>query len=158
MCADSLHCGAEIASTFLKSLDVPWPSVFGAAMSRISLINLNLVELPAAACLHPSPSYYSTFTGALDSWRSTNCIANELTRMPADAMTSGYTLGLLAALGLAGVTWQLGKRVVAPLALRGMNEGERTERLARLNRTALSRVLLMLYLVYPGALFCSLTC
>jgi hypothetical protein len=33
-------------------------------MSRISLINLNLVELPAAACLHPSPSYYSTFNGA----------------------------------------------------------------------------------------------
>lgn len=53
----------QIISTFLKSLDVPWPSVFGATMSRVSVINLNLVELPAAACLHPSPSYWSQFNG-----------------------------------------------------------------------------------------------
>jgi hypothetical protein len=39
----------QIISTFLKSLDVPWPSVFGAAMSRVSVVNLNLVELPVAA-------------------------------------------------------------------------------------------------------------
>ena len=117
---------AEIVSTFLKSLDVPWPSVFGAAMSRISLVNLNLVELPAAACLHPSPSFYSQF--------------------------NGYTLGLLAALGLSVTTWLLGKFVVAPLALRGMAAPERAERLARLSSTALSRTLLTLYLVYPGAL------
>ena len=68
------------------------------------------------------------------------------------ARRAGYTLGLLAALGLSAVTWQLGKRVVAPLALRGVTEAERAERLARLNRTALSRTLLLLYLVYPGAL------
>jgi hypothetical protein len=54
-------------------------------------------------------------------------------------------------MGLSVVTWQLGKRVVAPLALRGVDEAERTERLARLNRTALARTLLVLYLVYPGA-------
>ena len=50
------------------------------------------------------------------------------------------------------MTWQLGKRVVAPLALRGVSEAERTERLARLNSTALARTLLVLYLVYPGTL------
>jgi hypothetical protein len=50
------------------------------------------------------------------------------------------------------VTWQLGKRVVAPLALRGVTEAERAERLARLNRAALARALLVLYLVYPGTL------
>ena len=50
------------------------------------------------------------------------------------------------------MTWQLGKRVVAPLTLRGVTEAERTERLARLNRTALARTLLVLYLVYPGTL------
>ena len=50
------------------------------------------------------------------------------------------------------MTWQLGKRVVAPLALRGVTDAERTERLARLNSTALARTLLVLYLVYPGTL------
>ena len=124
---------------------MPWPSVFGAAMSRISLINLNLVELPAAACLHPSPSYYSTFNGASTLQRGASCpCALTPTRQ------AGYTLGLLAALGLSAVTWLLGKHVVAPLALSGATEAERTERLARLNRTALSRTLLLLYLVYPG--------
>ena len=53
-------------------------------------------------------------------------------------------------MGLSVVTWQLGKRVVAPLALRRVDEAERSERLARLNRTALARTLLVLYLVYPG--------
>ena len=55
------------------------------------------------------------------------------------------------------MTWQLGKRVVAPLALRGVSEEERTERLWRLNRTALARTLLVLYLVYPGTLDDQLT-
>ena len=74
--------------------------------------------------LHPSPSFYMQF--------------------------QGYTLGLLTALALAGATLLFGKHVVAPLGLRGMSEGERSLRLARLNRDALARVLLLLYLVYPG--------
>ena len=57
----------------------------------------------------------------------------------------------MAALGLSVATWLLGKHVVAPLMLRGVTEVERAERLARLNRNALSRALLVLYLVYPGA-------
>ena len=65
---------------------------------------------------------------------------------------SGYTLGLLAAIGLSVATWLLGKHVVAPLALRGMPEVERRQRLARLNSTALARTLLVLYIVYPGML------
>ena len=32
----------QIVSTFIKSLDVPWPSVFGAVMARVSVVNLNL--------------------------------------------------------------------------------------------------------------------
>ncbi len=51
--------------------------------------------------------------------------------------------------------------MVAPLALRGVAEAERAERHARLNKTALSRVLLLLYLVYPGvsvAIFAVFTC
>ena len=117
-------------------------------MARVSVINLNLVELPAAAwcarrrytrfawrarvltwhrncSLHPSPSFFYQF--------------------------QGYTLGLLAALALAGATLLFGKHVVAPLGLRGLSPDERALRLARLNRDALARVLLLLYLVYPGA-------
>jgi hypothetical protein len=49
---------------FLKSLDIPWPSTFVVVMARVNIINLNMVQLPAAACLNPSPTYYSQFNGA----------------------------------------------------------------------------------------------
>jgi hypothetical protein len=38
----------QIVSTFLHSLDIPWPSVFGVVMARVNIINLNLGE-PARA-------------------------------------------------------------------------------------------------------------
>jgi hypothetical protein len=54
-------------------------------------------------------------------------------------------------MGMCIGTWLVGKHAIAPLALRSVAEEERKERLARLNSTALSRALLILYLVYPGA-------
>ena len=75
--------------------------------------------------MNPSPSFYKQF--------------------------NGYTLGMLAAmLAMAGL-WVFGMRVVAPLSLRGMSDDERVDRLARFSSTVLSRALLVLYLVYPGA-------
>lgn len=48
-------CCAQILSTFLRSLDVPWPAAFVAAMTRVNVVNINLVQLPAAAwCAHVS--------------------------------------------------------------------------------------------------------
>ena len=44
----------QIVSTFLKSLDIPWPTSFGVVMARVSVINLNLVQLPKAVRLRPS--------------------------------------------------------------------------------------------------------
>jgi hypothetical protein len=53
-----------VASTFFKSLDVPWPHSFSNSMSRVSVINLNLLELPKAGCMHPGLSFYVQFNGA----------------------------------------------------------------------------------------------
>ncbi len=57
-------CRTQIVSTFLKSLDIPWPSIFGSIMARVNVVNLNLVQLPKTACLNPSPSFYAQFNGA----------------------------------------------------------------------------------------------
>ena len=59
-------------------------------------------------------------------------------------------LGLLVAeLGI-GALWLLGTFLVAPLTLRYLDPAERARRLGVFNATVLSRLLLMLYLVYPG--------
>lgn len=76
------------------------------------------------ACLNPNPSYFKQF--------------------------NGYTLGLLGAELLMGTLWLFGKHVVAPVALRHVSHAERANRLSTFNSTVLSRLLLMLYLVYPG--------
>jgi hypothetical protein len=59
------RCASQIVSTFLKSLDIPWPHIFGVVMARVNVVNLNLVQLPKTACLNPSPSFYKQFNGAL---------------------------------------------------------------------------------------------
>lgn len=138
---------AQIVSTFLKSLDIPWPSIFGTIMARVSVVNLNLVQLPKTACLNPNPSFYSQF--------------------------NGYTLGLVAAMLGAGVLHLFGTHVLARITLRNMPAAEREERLAKFHSTVLARALLVrspararsppkccapdvrwrrqvLYVVYPG--------
>lgn len=50
--------------------------------------------------------------------------------------------------------WGLGVHVVGPLFLRRLPESERVDRLARFSSLVLSRALLLLYLVYPGACRC----
>ena len=46
-------------STFLKSLDIPWPSMFGVVMARVNVVNLNLVQLPKAAWCAADPQLYA---------------------------------------------------------------------------------------------------
>ena len=41
-------------TALLRTVAVPWPATFVAFMSKISLINLNFLHLPAAACLSPN--------------------------------------------------------------------------------------------------------
>jgi hypothetical protein len=36
-------------SSFISTLDIPWPNVFLRIMSRVNVINLNLLNLPKAA-------------------------------------------------------------------------------------------------------------
>jgi hypothetical protein len=115
-------------SSFLVTLDVPWPKVFITFLSRVSVINLNLMRLPKAACMNPSPSFYRQF--------------------------NGYTLGLVAAMLALGALWLIGAKLVAPFTLAGMTPAERQERSSSFNSTILQRLLLVLYLVYPGAQAC----
>ena len=114
----------QIVSTFIKTLDIPWPAVFTLTMSKISVINLNLVHLPKAACMSPNPNYYNEF--------------------------NGYTLGLLAALVAMAAMWCFGFYVVAPSGLRGVDALEVKERRRKFSSTCLQRTLMLLYLVYPG--------
>ena len=53
----------QIVSTFLRSLDVPWPHIFVSVMGKVNIINLNLVHLPKAACMSPNTTYYEEFLG-----------------------------------------------------------------------------------------------
>ena len=79
--------------------------------------------------MHPNPSFYSEF--------------------------NGYTLGLLFAVLFMGALWLLGTFFVARVTLRALPADERVARVARFNSTVLSRLLFVLYLVYPGACACA---
>jgi hypothetical protein len=92
-------------------------------MSKVNIVNLNLVQLPAAACLNPSPSYYKQF--------------------------NGFTLGLVGAMLFMGAMFLFGKHVLAPLTLRSLPAEEIDRRLHKFQSTILGRALLILYLVYP---------
>lgn len=150
----------QIVSTFLKSLDIPWPSIFGTIMARVSVVNLNLVQLPKTACLNPSPSFYKQF--------------------------NGYTLGLAGAMLAFVGLYFFGTHCVSRVTLRNMPAAERADRLAKFRSTVLSRALLVraccvlfagacargtfltcapatqiLYIVYPGvsvAIFSIFSC
>ena len=93
-------------------------------MGRVNLVNLNLVQVPKAACLNPSVSYYQQF--------------------------NGFTLGLLGAELFFGFVWVLGVQVLAPISLRRLPEPARRKQLAAFSSVVLARFLLMLFLVYPG--------
>jgi hypothetical protein len=74
--------------------------------------------------MNPSPSFYRQF--------------------------NGYTLGLVGAILAMGGLWALGRGVVARLTLRGLPGEERADRLSSFNSTVLARLLLVIYIVYPG--------
>jgi len=103
---------------------VPWPRTFTYIQSRANVINLNLVELPKTACLHPNTPFFDQF--------------------------NGYTLEMSFGLALIGLIWGVGHRLIAPASLRSAHPGERAQRERRFQTVCLSRALLLLYLVYPG--------
>ena len=92
------------------------------ASSRRSrpLSPVNLVQLPKAACLNPSPSYYKQF--------------------------NGFTLGLTFAMGLMVFLFWLGKYVMAPYTLRGMDPEERKRRVMKFQANVMGKALLILYI------------
>ena len=75
----------------------------------------------------------------------------ETPRFAADgSVRAGYTLGLLFAELSIGAMWLFGTKLLAPISLRHLPERVQRERLSQFNSTVLSRLLLMLYVVYPG--------
>ena len=93
-------------------------------MAKMGIINLNLLQLPKSACLHPQPLYYKQFLG--------------------------YTLAFLLAIVLVGLIWLFGSRVLSRYTLRNVSAEERDTRLAKFNSVVLQRLLLFMYLTYPG--------
>ena len=93
-------------------------------MAKMGIINLNLLQLPKSACLHPQPLYYKQFLG--------------------------YTLAFLLAIVLVGLIWLFGSRVLSRYTLRDVSDEERDARLAKFNSVVLQRLLLFAYLTYPG--------
>ena len=114
----------QIVSTFLRSLDVPWPHIFVSVMGKVNIINLNLVHLPKAACMSPNTNYYEEF--------------------------QGYTLGLFFTLLFIALFWATGVYIIAPFSLSAMPADEIKARTAQFSSTCLQRTLMLLYLVYPG--------
>ncbi len=114
----------QIVSTFISSLDVPWPRTFTSIMARVNVVNINFVELPRTACLHPNTPFYEQFMG--------------------------YTLGTTGGLALIGLIWAAGSRLLVRLSLRHALPDDKANRLRRFQTVCLSRALLLLYLVYPG--------
>jgi hypothetical protein len=51
-------------STFISTLDIPWPRVFTSIMSRVNVINLNLLTLPKAAWCVPLAHAFSSAASA----------------------------------------------------------------------------------------------
>ena len=111
-------------STLLRTIDIPWPSIFVSVMSKVSLINLNMVRLPKAACLNPKLSYYDEFNGT--------------------------TLGFLCMLLFILAFWLFGRFLLSPFTLGGMSEAERSDRQRQFRGTCLQRTLMLMYFVYPG--------
>ena len=64
----------------------------------------------------------------------------------------GYTLGTVISLTTIALVWLLGQYAVAPSTLGGVSAEERALRLRRFQTVCLSRSLMLLYLIYPGAL------
>lgn len=93
-------------------------------MSKVSLINLNLVRLPKAACLSPRISYYEDF--------------------------NGMTLGLLCMLLFILALWLFGRYLLSLITLRGLSEAERGDRQRKFSGICLQRTLMLCYFVYPG--------
>ena len=114
----------QICSSFIDTLDVPWPRTFGTIMARVNIVNINFLQLPRTSCLYPNTPFYSTF--------------------------QGYTLGTTVGLAVIGASWVMGQRLLAPLTLRNATATERAHRVRRFQTVCLSRALLLLYLVYPG--------
>lgn len=116
----------QIVSAFAHTLDIPWPHIYYALMSRFGVINLNVVRLPAAACLNPEPSFYTVF--------------------------NAYTIGVAAAVGLI-LTFRACAPLAQGLLVRlgGCTPADATQRAERFASACLSRgVLLLLYLSYPA--------
>ena len=61
--AHALFFASRSVSTFIDTLDVPWPRTFGTIMSRVNIVNVNFLQLPKTACLYPNTPFYSTFQG-----------------------------------------------------------------------------------------------
>lgn len=45
----------QIVTSFTKSMRIPWPTIYYSITSVLSIINLNFVRLPSAACTAPNP-------------------------------------------------------------------------------------------------------
>jgi hypothetical protein len=130
----------QITSTLLKSLDVPWPHVFATVMARVSVVNLNLVQLPKTACLNPNPSFYSIFNG----YTVLRCYRPSLNSM----LTLVSQLGLLFFICFITALHAFGA-MLSHATLQGLTATERAERLGHFDHRLLVALLLVLYLVYP---------
>ena len=120
-------------------------------MTKISVVNLNLAQLPKAAwCVLVLARAYMRLCTSVLQLSVALCACTSLNPSPNYyKQFNGYTLGLLFAEVFIGSLWLLG-RAVARLTLRHLPEREQRHRLLQFNSAVLSRLLLLLYVVYPG--------
>jgi hypothetical protein len=105
----------QIVSSFSRTMDVAWPRVLHYLMNGLSLLNLNILRIPSAACATPNVSFFDLF--------------------------NGITLGVTGLAAYVGALWAAGSLYARAACLPAAS-------VAHFNRVTVSRLLLLLDLVY----------
>eukprot|EP00854_Cymbomonas_tetramitiformis_P002339 gene2339-3066_t len=53
----------QIVTSFTRTMDIPWPTIFYSFSANLAIVRLNMVQLPVMACTSPEPSFYSILAG-----------------------------------------------------------------------------------------------
>ena len=116
----------QLVVSFSHSLSVPWPHTYNAISSRLNFVALDFFAMPSAACVNPGITFFTKFMGE--------------------------TIGLTAAIGCIGAIYVIGRAMLPMLRFGGRHDSvqSRKRRLVYFQATCLSRLLLLLYLVYPN--------
>ena len=122
----TLFTFVQLIISFSHSLSVPWPHAYLKISSSLNFVALDFFSMPNSACANPGMTFYTKFMGE--------------------------TLGLTIAIIGIGLLYLVGSFFVPRLHFGSSLDTREARKRRRLyfQATCLSRLLLLLYLVYPN--------